>query len=295
MKSVEVNDHSLKTMAEKAGIEASEIQKELGIGRTTVYSILNGKYGGKPELIEAVQELIERRSEKKVEDFRSQSQALMDAMMGFTLRDKEFTAVSGASGIGKTTTALRFQAKHENVLYLKIIEGMNYGGILNMLLNKFGCSSNGNSSDKITRLLDAFKRSSCEMLIVDEADLLKSDNRKNNSFMKKFSIFREMHCAAEETKSIFLIGLPSIEDELRLASDTYLGNRVTNFFSLDTPEIEEYMEFWTKVLGMELTDDTKPLFTQVKGRGCFRILKNVAKKARLFDGNIEMGKQFLFI
>jgi len=293
MKSVEVKDHSLKEMAEKAGIDAKEIQNELGISRTAVYSILNGKYNGKIEVIEAVQELIERRSEKKIEEFSSQSQVMMNALMGFTLRDNDFSVIAGASGIGKTTAALKFQEQNQNIVYFKIFEGMNYSGVLNALLEKFSRSTDGNNSDKLRRLMDAFKQSPCDMLIIDEADLLVSDSRKNKSFMKKISIFREMHEYAK--KAVLLVGLEIIEDELRFASKSYITNRVTSLYSASTPTLEEYVEFWTKVLGMKFTTSVKHLFTQVTEKGCFRILETVAHKAKLLDGDVEMGMQFLFI
>jgi len=46
---------------------------------------------------------------------------------------------------------------------------------------------------------------------------------------------------------------------------------------------------------MDLSKSAEQLFTQVRGKGNFRILETVANKARLFDGNVDMGMQFLFI
>jgi len=283
---------SLREMAANIELSAREIQDELGIGLDTVYRILNGKYRGRPELTLAVTEFIEKRVRQAV-DFSSQAQVMMDALMGFTLKDADFSVIAGESGIGKTTAALKFQAKNKNIMYFKIVEGMNYSNVLSALLEKFSRSGDGDNAEKLNSLMDAFRHSSYEMLIIDEADLLVGESRKNKGFMKKISIFREMHEYAK--KAVLLIGLEVIESELRFASKSYITNRVTNLYSASTPAKEEYMEFWTEVLGMDLSKSAEQLFTRVKGKGSFRLLETVANKARLFDGNVDMGMQFLFI
>jgi len=287
----ENQEASLKELAERTGVTAKEIANELGLGKSTVYLILDGNYNGSDEKIQKVTDLINSRLPKKGE-FQTLDQQGMGAVLKFTLLDNEFSVIVGASGIGKTTTAKKFQNNHDGIMVYKVVEGASYGGILADLLHFYGQTPYGSNDDKRARLFDSVKRSKCRMLIVDEADLLVGDGKKKKSFLKKVSIFRELHEASDVP--IVMVGLEVFENELRNSRQTYVNSRIGYFFKFKQPVKDDYEEFWEKVLGLELSKGTKTLFSKASDRGCFRLLDKVGRRSKDLD-SVETAIRIVFM
>jgi len=277
----------------KGGIKIQAIKDITGLGKSTISEIISGKYRGKTAAVQLVDEVINKLYEEfKPPEFVTKAQVTMESIMEYTLIDNEFTVIVADSGHGKTVTAERFMETYDNILYIKIIEGLTYNGVLTLLLRVMGQPITGSKDIKITRLLKAVKNKQYNMIIVDEADLLVSQTNNIKTLLTKISIFREVW---EDTKTpIVLLGLPEFVDQLRTASQSYMTNRVGYLYQAPDPTIEELRAFWEEHLGMEADKKIEDHYKSAIGKGCFRNLGKIAKRTLDFDGNIGMALKIVF-
>ena len=117
-----------------AGLNAATIASELGIGKSSVYAIMNGSYTGKAAIADKVKNFIESKfaeaEKEKREVFLTLKQRVFLRGLEFSYEDSELLAICGPSGVGKTFTAEKFAAEHAGVVYFKVKEGFGWKNTL---------------------------------------------------------------------------------------------------------------------------------------------------------------------
>ena len=282
---------TLNQKAERAGIDAGEIVKNLNLGKSTVYAILNGNYRGKKEVKEAVEEYIEERF-VRINVFETLDQKVFMKGLEFALNDKEFSAISGPTGIGKTHVCKEFAYENEKVIYYKVVEGIGWKSTLGDISRLLARSEHGTCSDMMHNIMDAIKTSGVKMLIIDEVEHLFKQNHRGR-FLERIAFFREIHeyCGI----GVVIVGLDILESELRYASKTYITNRIDCLMKGDPADVKDLREFWIKILGMPADTTAEAVFLKAKERGNFRILVKLAEKAKAMGGRVDAALNFVFI
>lgn len=279
-----------------AGLNAATIASELGIGKSSVYAIMNGSYTGKAAIADKVKNFIESKfaeaEKEKREVFLTLKQRVFLRGLEFSYEDSELLAICGPSGVGKTFTAEKFAAEHAGVVYFKVKEGFGWKNTLSEIAALFDRNEHGTSSDMMKTILAAVKTSGCRMLIIDEIEHIFMDTRKT-AFLKRVAFFREIQEACHV--GVALIGLDVLESELRFAAKSYLTNRIDCLLKGEAVDSKEMRVFWENVLDMPYSNNLEAVFEKAKNHGNLRILKKLARRAAAMDGNIEAALNFIFI
>lgn len=285
----------IKEKMAAAGLSAEAVAKELGIGKSSVYAIINGSYTGKAEIAEKVLNFIEEKyaasEEAKNSAFLTQKQRVFLKGLEFCYDDSELLVICGPSGIGKTFSAKKFASDHPGVVYYKVKEGFGWKNTLSEIAALFNRNEHGSSSDMMKNILAAIKTSGCRMLIIDEIEHIFMDTRKNAS-LKRVAFFREIQEACGV--GVALIGLDVLESELRFAAKSYITNRIDCLLKGEPVDLQEMREFWEKVLKKSYSRTLEPVFEKAKISGNLRILKKLAKRASGMSENFDAALYYVF-
>lgn len=284
----------LKKTMERGGIFVSDITRDLKLGKSTVYAILNDSYTGKPEVAEMVKNYIEERcsGNAKKEEFSTVDQDIFRKGLEFAYYDHEFSAITGPSGIGKTYVCESFVKDHDKVIHYKIIEGIAWKSTLSELSRRLSRNEHGTCSDMMQNIMEAISSLGVKLLIIDEVEhLFKSNHRAK--FLERIAFFREIHerCGI----GVVIVGLDVLESELRFASKTYITNRIDCLLRGEPAEPEDLQRFWEIVLGMPVDRVAEAIFEKARERGNYRILKKLVEKAKAMGGRVDAALKFVFI
>jgi DNA transposition AAA+ family ATPase len=207
--------------------------------------------------------------------FQTEGQRRILAVLDATVKDREFSLIVGPSGVGKTYTVEQFIANAKNnIVYFKITKLMSAGEILKQLCETMGVPSYGTNGAKLKRLKEKAKE--IDMLVVDEVDLLVEQDRPKY-FLRKIEIFREL----ADVTAVVLVGLIELDEAIYENAKTYVYSRLGYYARVQEPTAEELWEF-AKHRGVT----AKEVISGAMGRGFFRFIDKVAKKAR------EIGEEF---
>lgn len=287
---------TLKERVERLGIKVEDIMAEFGLGKSTVYAIVNGTYTGKKEVAAAVEEYIadrENGATKRSDGWETLDQKAMAVVLSYAYDYGELTVIAGPSGIGKTEAAKRFVAKNDRVLHYKCVEGLGWSNTLSEIAELVGAPQAGTCSAKMKRIMKALKGGNCKLLIIDEVEHLITNTVQTNNFLRRIAFFRELNEYAKI--GVTIIGLELLETELRHAAKTYLSNRVLNLLTAKTPSDKELRSFWENVCGMTWDATAKGLLERVRERGSLRTLEHIKTMSTRVGGNVEAALRFVFI
>ncbi|MEG1912777.1 MAG: AAA family ATPase [Cloacibacillus sp.] len=263
----------------------SAVARITGKSASTVSQVLNGKYQGRPEVLDemvAALDSFEENSEPAQLDgtvqWLTDGEKLINGMLTLTYQTCGFAALVGPSGIGKTYTSKLFAEHHQqDTAYIRCADGMCQGDVVNMLLDIVGLPAYGTKTQRMKRAITAMKESGIRMILVDEADLLVTDGSKP-AILRKISVFREIK---ESGIGVAMIGLESFDNALRLVGETYVTSRLDYFRRVKDTAAEELAYFVAK-LGIDPeTPEARHAISLAPKRGSLRLISKFAQTANL--------------
>jgi DNA transposition AAA+ family ATPase len=239
----------LKTLIEQSGLSYETIGKAIGRNKSTISSIVNGKYSSNNlQLItDAIIEVC--TNQREVVDgiahetagnaFFTETQTVQIDRLGRILESGKpfFEIVLGESGTGKTTAMQSFSNGRNDVLYVKARENQSVSMLGRMLLKEAGeRKTKGNADELCTAFCEACLSTGVSMVIIDEADLW--IHGSDEAFGRKVELVREVY---EQGISVVLVGLPELKKRIAKLGG-YAQNRITSGVALKVTveELEEY-------------------------------------------------------
>jgi len=283
-------------------INVSRIAQELGLSKSAVSMIKNGKYPYGDETRTRVEERLRQQGWTPADDttavtaaepaaaFETQGQKILMAVLQATLDDGAMTLAVGASGIGKTHVASAFRAKAEAadipVHYLKCQSNLSPSGLSRCLCEIWQVKSAGGVEQRVLRLRDAIRHNETrQMLILDESDLLHNPRRPED-LIPRLEIARELY---EAGLAVALVGLPVLEEAIRSHTGTYFWSRLGYYAPLQPPQPDELFAFCARC-GIQ---DVKTTASYARQRGYFRLIETVSKRAGRVGENAALGLVYL--
>lgn len=276
---------SLQEAVTAKRLSNSMVARITGKSASTVSQVLNGKYQGRPEVLDemiAALDTFEDDSEAVKLDgtvqWLTHGEQLINGMLTLTYQTCGFAALVGPSGIGKTFTSKLFAESHPlDTAYIRCADGMCQGDVVNMLLELVGLPAYGTKTQRMRRAIAALKDSGIKMIMVDEADLLVTDGSKP-AILRKISVFREIK---ESGIGVAMIGLESFDNALRLVGETYVTSRLDYFRRIKDTATEELTYFISK-LGIDPeTPEARHAISLAPKRGSLRLITKFAQTANL--------------
>lgn len=289
----------IRDLAKENNLSYSKISEQCGISKGSISAYFRGGNLSREtiERIErGVRELTGRDPGKDVQDergelaretvftlekgepeeteFYTRGQQAAGEILHLTLEDREFSILTGPSGIGKTHTIRRFAEVNDDVLVIRMYEHQNYSDILNMMLEMMGIKqAQGKVSNykKMTKVLQGIRK--YRLLVVDEADMLARGS--DESFLKRLSIFRQVY---EAGVGVCLVGLELLRDKLVDCGETYIFSRIGYQHCLSAPTAREMSDFWT-FIGGEDTPEVADVLRLAASRAGFRTLQKISRSA----------------
>jgi len=208
--------------------------------------------------------------------FLSGGQSEMLRILENSYTKRHMNVIVSQSGCGKTYTVEQFLKRHANdTLYIRCKETMSVLGVIEEMSRKLGLSSGGTATSRLGRISDALRDRGYRLVVVDEADLLLSDDSSSaKKIIRKISLFRNLY---EDGIGVCLIGLNEMAHTLKRAQETYFNSRVYWMLEPPLPTDRELEYFWTVTLGQA---SKGKLVGLAREKGFFRFLRMQAEKAR---------------
>lgn len=165
--------------------------------------------------------------------------------LNFLLNNKGFGVVTGAPGRGKTTVIRDF-VKGLNPSLFKV----TYTSLSTLTLSEFyrhltmemGLESMSKKSDNFKLIQNEINRQALEkritpVIIIDEANYI------NNAILNDFKMLFNFDMDSKDRAVILLIGLPSLNNTLRLVANEPLRQRIVMNYAIDNLSKEEAKEY----------------------------------------------------
>lgn len=165
--------------------------------------------------------------------------------LNFLLKNKGFGVITGAPGRGKTTV-VRSYIKTLNPSLYKVI----YTSLSTLTLNEFyrhlamkmGLEPMGKKSDNFKLIQGEINRQSIEkritpVIIIDEANYI------NNAILNDFKMLFNFEMDSKDRAVMILVGLPSLNNTLRLVANEPLRQRIVMNYSLDNLSKKEAKDY----------------------------------------------------
>ncbi len=280
----------LKELLQKSGINTQQIASDLNISKSAVYQALRGEYQGKKDVSQKIEDYLVKKiaAGQQSPNFLTSGQKQVLTILHYTLQDKEFAIVTGPSGVGKSYACREFCNKRPGCLYLKMIDGMSYGDVVDSLLEPFSVHVKGPIHRRFLRLIQVLKDNDVKMVIADEADLFTKGS--SATFLKKVSIFREIY---EAGIGVMLVGLPDLEKKLRDSEERYIYSRIGYARKLKGIEPDELEQFWIHLGGPE-TNEVAKVIRHATCKAYLRTLKTIINRSKLDNFTVVQACGLLF-
>ncbi|MDO5562788.1 MAG: ATP-binding protein [Synergistaceae bacterium] len=277
----------LREKVSEGRMSNSLLARITGKSSSTVSQVLNGKYQGRPEVIDEMLQAVEAHKTahedtgaENVSTWLTGGEQLINGILNLTYHTAGFSAIVGPSGIGKTYTSKLFSEAHSDTAYIRCADSM--GDVVQAVLDVVGAPAYGTKTQKMRRAIAGLKERGIKMLLVDEADLLVTDGSKP-AILRKISVFREIK---ESGVGVAMIGLESFDNALRSVGETYVTSRLDYFRKVKDTAQEELAYF----LGTQGWDpetlDGKYAIQLAPKRGSLRFLTKLSQTAK-FLGSLK--------
>lgn len=284
----------IKYFMESKNLSNADVARISGKSPSTISQILKGSYPGRPEVGEEILAALSAHTletDSGVEaNWTTEGQLLIQSLLSFTYEDRELSVITGPSGIGKTHTIMRFIENNPDCLYFRCAESMCASDVVIGLLDVIGITAMGSSTQMIRRCVRALRDQGVRMVMVDEADLLVSDDKSKRRILKKLSYFREIN---EAGIGVALVGLESFEDTLRAAGETYVLSRIGYYRKATGTSIAELFSFWESQ-GMQNDADARYAVNLAQKGGYLRFLKKLSVRTQQLGGNVREALKLMF-
>lgn len=182
----------------------------------------------------------------------------LSARMEYLLANKGFGVITGGAGRGKTTSVRNYIKKMNTSLY-KVV----YTSLSTLTVNEFykhlavelGLDAASKKSDNFRNIQNEISRYSIEkritpVIIIDEANYI------NNAVLNDLKMLFNFEMDSRDRAVVLLVGLPQLNNTLRLTANEPLRQRITMNFNIDALTKEEadgYIK--TKLSGAKCTQD----------------------------------------
>jgi DNA transposition AAA+ family ATPase len=283
----------LQELFQQSGLTITELATQLGMSRPAISAALKGKYQGRKDLGCDIEKFLTqyiakngKAGQQPSTTFMTSSQKMVLAVLHYTMDDHEFSIITGPSGVGKTHICQAFADTQPGVLYIKMVDGMSYGDIVDEMLEEFHVSFHGDVHRRFKRLIECLNENETRMLIVDEVDLFTKGSAA--SFLKKVSIFREIY---EKGFPVVLVGLPALAKRLRESEERYIYSRIGYFRSIKAVDPGELMAFWQH-LGGGTEPEVPDVIRQAGQKAYLRTIGKVFARSQLIGIRPAMGLIF---
>lgn len=189
----------------------------------------------------------------ETEDYRE-----LKIRLDYLLKNKGFGIITGGPGRGKTT-AVRKYIKNLNPSLYKItytsLSTLTVSEFYRHLANELGLDVMSKKNDNFQNIQSEINRQSVEkritpVIIIDEANYI------NNAILNDLKMLFNFEMDSRDRAVVLLIGLPQLNNTLRLSSNEPLRQRITmnyNIESLTKDETFEYVK--TKLSGAKCNMD----------------------------------------
>ncbi len=270
----------IKSFMDEKNRSSADVARIAGKSPSTISQILKGTYPGRPEVAEEVlaaivsHELETASSENP--DWSTNGQQLIQSLLSFTYEDREFSVITGPSGIGKTHTIKRFMEKNPHCVYFRCTESMCASDVVTGLAEALGVTLTGSSTRMIRRCVQIMRDRDVRLVVIDEADLLVGDDKSKRRILKKLSYFREIN---EAGIGVAMVGLESFENAIRAAGETYVLSRIGYYRKATGTSIAELFEYWEHQ-GLTVDDDTRYAVNLAQKGGYLRLLKKLVVRVQ---------------
>lgn len=165
--------------------------------------------------------------------------------LNYLLNNKGFGIITGSAGRGKTTT-IRNWAKELNPSLYKVIYSclstLTVNEFYKQLAVEFGLEPMHKKSDNFKIIQEEINRYVLEkritpVIIIDEANYI------NNGVLNDLKILFNFEMDSRDRAVILLVGLPQLNNTLRLVAHEPLRQRITMNYSIDSLNKEEAKEY----------------------------------------------------
>ncbi len=283
----------LQELFQRSGLTVTAISAQMGMSRPAISAALKGKYNGRKDMGSDIEIFLTRYVAEKgkagqlsTTTYLTSHQKMVLAVLHYTMDDHEFSIITGPSGVGKTYVCQHFTETQPGVRYIKMVDGMSYGDVVDEMLESFDIHMHGDVHRRFKRLLECLDENEIRMLIADEVDLFTKGSAA--SFLKKVSIFREIY---ETGIPVVMVGLPALEKKLRESEEKYIYSRIGYFRRIKSVDAGELRDFWQH-LGGGTEPEVPDVIRQASQKAYLRTLQKVYARSQIIGIRQAMGLIF---
>jgi len=182
----------------------------------------------------------------------------LSARMDYLLTNKGFGVITGGAGRGKTTSVRNYIRKVNPSLYKVIytsLSTLTVSEFYKHLASELGLEVMSKKSDNFRNIQNEISRYSIEkritpVIIIDEANYI------NNAVLNDLKMLFNFEMDSRDRAVILLVGLPQLNNTLRLTANEPLRQRITMNFNIDSLTKDEAAGYIkTKLSGAKCTQD----------------------------------------
>lgn len=165
--------------------------------------------------------------------------------LDYLLNNKGFGVITGGAGCGKTTMVRSWVSGLNNSLYKVIytsLSTLTVSEFYKHLASELGLEAMSKKSDNFKNIQAEISRFSIEkritpVIIIDEANYI------SNGVLNDFKMLFSFDMDSKDRAVILLIGLPTLNNTLRLVANEPLRQRITMNYSLDSLSKTEALDY----------------------------------------------------
>ena len=222
----------------------------------------------------------------------------------YLLNNKGFGVITGGAGRGKTTIIRSWSKSLNSSLYKVIyvsLSTLNVNEFYKYLATEMGLEAMHKKSDNFKLIQNEINRYSLEkritpIIIIDEATYI------NNGILNDFKMLFNFEMDSKDRAVVLLVGLPQLNNTLRLVANEPLRQRISMNYKLDNLSKEEAKEYINIKLNgarcnTQIFDDNAIEAIVNAANGVPRIINKIcdscliignSKKSNLIDTDIVM-------
>jgi len=225
--------------------------------------------------------------------------------LNYLLKNKGFGVITGGPGRGKTT-AIRNYVKNINSSLFKVI----YSSLSTLTVSEFykhlatelGLEAMAKKNDNFKNIQAEITRCTVEkritpVIIIDEANYI------NNAILNDLKMLFNFEMDSRDRAVVILVGLPQLNNTLRLSANEPLRQRITMNFNIDSLTKEESVAYIKSKLSsakstMEVFNENALEAISNASNGIPRVINKICnssliiaatKKADFVDADIVMA------